>query len=215
MSISRYLKRPVFYGILTFGRILPDRLWADALYLKLLFRYKMKKQLNLKNPETYSEKLQWLKLYDRNPEYTRMVDKFEAKQYVAERIGEEYIIPTLGVWDSFDEIDFDSLPDQFVLKCTHDSGGLVICTDKSKLDIEKARNQINHALRRKYYLNTREWPYKNVKPRIIAEEYMVNEFVLFGIRFTTYWTVFGMGVIAMILLNIFRGKKKTRVSISQ
>ena len=175
MSISRILKKPVFYGIVAIGRALPDKIWADALYLKLLFRYKMKKKLNLSNPETYSEKLQWLKLYDRRAEYTRMVDKFEAKKYVAGRIGEEYIIPTLGVWNSFDEIDFDSLPDQFVLKCTHDSGGLVICTDKSKLDMEKARKQINHALRRKYYLNTREWPYKDVKPRIIAEKYMVDE----------------------------------------
>ncbi len=175
MSISRILKKPVYYGIMAFGRILPDRIWADALYLKMLYRYKFRKPLNLKNPETYSEKLQWLKLYDRRAEYTRMVDKFEAKQYVAERIGEEYIIPTLGVWDRFEDIDFDALPDQFVLKCTHDSGGLVICTDKSKLDIEKARTKINHALRRKYYLNTREWPYKEVKPRIIAEKYMVDE----------------------------------------
>lgn len=175
MSISRYLKKPVFYGILAFGKILPDTVRADALYLKLLFRYKMKKKLNLEKPETYSEKLQWLKLYDRRPEYVRMVDKCEAKHYVAERIGKEYIIPTLGVWNSFDEIDFSALPDQFVLKCTHDSGGLVICADKSKLDIAKAKAKIEHSLRRKYYLNTREWPYKDVKPRIIAEKYMVDE----------------------------------------
>ena len=144
----------------------------DALYLKLRYRKMFHKPLNLKNPKTFNEKLQWLKLYDRKPEYTRMVDKYEAKQYVAERIGEEYIIPTLGVWDSFDEIDFDSLPDQFVLKCTHDSGGLVICTDKTKLDMEKARRRITASLNRNYFWANREWPYKNVKPRIIAEAYM-------------------------------------------
>ena len=144
----------------------------DALYLKLRYWKVFHKPLNLKNPKTFNEKLQWLKLYDRKPEYTRMVDKYEAKQYVAERIGEEYIIPTLGIWDSFDEIDFDSLPNQFVLKCTHDSGGLVICTDKTKLDLEKARRRITASLQRNYFWANREWPYKNVKPRIIAEAYM-------------------------------------------
>ena len=144
----------------------------DALYLKLRYRKVFHKPLNLKNPKTFNEKLQWLKLHDRRPEYTRMVDKYEAKQYVAERIGEKYIIPTLGVWDSFDEIDFESLPNQFVLKCTHDSGGLVICTDKTKLDMENARQRITASLNRNYFWANREWPYKNVKPRIIAETYM-------------------------------------------
>lgn len=102
----------------------------------------MRKKLNLKTPQTFNEKLQWLKIYDRKPIYTTMVDKYEVKNYVADKIGDEYIIPTLGVWDSFDEIDFDSLPDQFVLKCTHDSGGLVICKDKSKLNKEKAKKKI-------------------------------------------------------------------------
>lgn len=90
-------------------------------------------------------------------------------------IGKEYIIPTLGVWEHFDDIDFDKLPDQFVLKCTHDSGGLVICKDKETLDKEKAKKQIEHCLKRRYFLNTREWPYKDVKPQIIAEKYMVDE----------------------------------------
>lgn len=151
----------------TASRIIPD-----ALYLKLRYWKMFHKPLNLKKPKTFNEKLQWLKLYDRKPEYTRMVDKYEAKQYVAERIGEKYIIPTLGVWDSFDEINFDSLPDQFVLKCTHDSGGLVICTDKAKLNLEKARRCITSSLNRNYFWANREWPYKNVKPRIIAEAYM-------------------------------------------
>ena len=145
---------------------------SDEAYLKMLWRRRFRKKLNLENPKTFNEKLQWLKLHDRKPEYTRMVDKYEAKQYVAERIGEAYIIPTLGVWDSFDQIDFDALPDQFVLKCTHDSGGLAICRDKATFDKEKAKEKIERSLKRNYYWSCREWPYKDMKPRIIAEKYM-------------------------------------------
>ena len=119
------------------GRCIPDKLYLDIRFRKVFGR-----SVNWKDPKTFNEKLQWLKVYDRKPIYTTMVDKFEVKQYVADRIGEEYIIPTLGVWDSVEDIDFDSLPDQFVLKCTHDSGGLVICTDKSKLDIDAAKNKL-------------------------------------------------------------------------
>ena len=133
------------------------------------------KKLNLRDPKTYSEKLQWLKLHDHNDRYPLLVDKYEVKPIVAEILGEECIIPTLGVWDSFDEIDFDKLPDQFVLKCTHDSGGLVICTDKSKLDKEKAKNKIDSCLKKNYFWSGREWPYLKVKPRVIAEKYMVDE----------------------------------------
>ena len=128
--------------------------------------------MDIDNPTTFNEKLQWLKLHDRKPEYTQMVDKYEAKKYVAEKIGEQYIIPTLGVWDKFDEIDFDSLPNQFVLKCTHDSGGLVVCRDKSKLDFDLVKKKISKSLKQNYFWRGREWPYKNVKPRIIAEKYM-------------------------------------------
>ena len=148
-------------------QILPDKL-----YIQLRFLLRLKRLPNLKNPKTFNEKLQWLKLHDRKPEYTRMVDKYEAKAYIAEKLGEEYVIPTLGVWDHFDDIDFDSLPDQFVLKCTHDSGGLVICRDKSKLDMNAARKKIEASLKVNYYWQGREWPYKGVKPRIIAEQYM-------------------------------------------
>ncbi len=144
----------------------------DETYLKLKWRLRFGEPLNLDSPRTFNEKLQWLKLHDHRPEYTRMVDKYEAKKYVAEKLGEEYIIPTLGVWDRFDDIDFDSLPNQFVLKCTHDSGGLVICKDKSTLDMEATRKKLEKYLKRNYYMQSREWPYKNVKPRIIAEKYM-------------------------------------------
>ena len=150
--------------------LLPTKMW-----LSYRFKKKFGRPIDWKNPKTFNEKLQWLKVYDRNPLYTTMVDKYEVKKYVADKIGEEYIIPTLGVWNSFDEIDFNALPDQFVLKCTHDSGGLAIVRDKAKFDKEKARKQFKLALSRNPYSVTREWPYKNVKPRIIAEEYMKCE----------------------------------------
>lgn len=147
----------------------------DKIFLKYLYYKRMDKKIDLTCPQTFNEKLQWLKLYDRSPEYTKMVDKYEAKKYVADIIGEEYIIPTLGVWNKFEDIDFNQLPNQFVLKCTHDSGGLVICKDKAKLNIEDAKKKINKSLKRNYYYSGREWPYKNVKPRIIAERYMQNK----------------------------------------
>lgn len=144
----------------------------DKQYLQLYYFFKFKKSLNLKNPQTYNEKLQWLKLYDRNPAYTGLVDKYEVKAHVEQKIGGEYIIPTLGVWDCVDDIDFDSLPNQFVLKCTHDSGGLVICKDKAKLEIAEAKKILEKSLKSNFYYIGREWPYKNAKPRIIAETYM-------------------------------------------
>ena len=144
----------------------------DKLYLKLKYKKRVGKKLNLKEPQSFNEKLQWIKLYDRNPNYSILVDKCEVKKYVADKLGKEFIIQTLGVWDKFDNIDFNALPNQFVLKCTHDSGGLVICRDKSKFDIEKAKKKINNSLKNNYYWHGREWPYKNVKPRIIAEQYM-------------------------------------------
>lgn len=147
----------------------------DKIYLKHLYKRCMNKKLNLKNPQTFNEKLQWLKLYDRKPQYTTMVDKYAAKDYVASIIGEEYIIPTLGVWDNFDEIDFDELPNQFVLKTTHDSGGYIICKDKLKLDKGVAEKKINESLKKNFYYFGREWPYKNVKPQIIAEKFISDD----------------------------------------
>ena len=160
-SIPRWFAKQPFF------RYVPDRLALKILYKNVFF-----KDLDLNNPQTFNEKLQWLKLYDRRPEYTTMVDKYAVKKYVADRIGEEYIIPTLGVWDSFDEIDFDSLPEQFVLKCTHSSGDIVICRDKASFDKEAARKKMKYFLEKDFYLIAREWPYKNVPRRIIAEKYM-------------------------------------------
>lgn len=151
------------------------RFFPDKTYLKQFFLLSMGYKLNLDAPQTYNEKLQWLKLYDRNPDYTKMVDKYEVKKYVANIIGEEYIIPTIGIFNSVDEIDYDALPSRFVLKCTHDSGGIVICKDKSTFDIKEAKTILSNGLKRNYYYINREWPYKNVKPRIIVEKYMEDE----------------------------------------
>ena len=144
---------------------------SDELYLKKAFKSYIGRELNLENPSSFNEKLQWLKLNDRKPEYTMMVDKYSVREYISDKIGEKYLIPLLGVWDKFDDIDFEKLPDRFVLKCTHDSGGVVICKDKNQFDIDKARIKLEKALRRDFYKTTREYPYKEVRRKIIAEEY--------------------------------------------
>lgn len=166
--IIRHFKLKRLHG--KYGRSL-----SDEEYLKQMYKLCFGKELDLENPKTFNEKLQWLKLHDRNPEYTKLVDKYEVKKYVADIIGEEYIVPTLGVYDSFDEINFDALPNQFVIKCTHDSGSVMICKDKSKLNIKKAKKYFNKRLSYNYYFNSREWPYKNVKPRIIIEKFLKSD----------------------------------------
>ena len=171
-TIKRWIENPWQIG-LSFAR----RGWLnglpDKLYLSILYRAKLKVKINWKNPKTFNEKLQWLKLYDRNPIYCSMVDKYEAKDFVSSKIGSEYVVPALGgPWNSFEEIDFDQLPDQFVLKTTHDCGGVVICKNKANFDYQTAKKFINRHLRRNYYLPYREWPYKNVRPRIFAEAYL-------------------------------------------
>ena len=133
----------------------------------------MHKELNIKNPQTFTEKLQWLKLYDRNPLYTKMADKYEVKQYIKNVLGEDYVIPIVGgPWKHFSEIDFDKLPNQFVLKNTHDSGGVIICNDKDAFNKEEAWKKLEYSLKHNYFYYNREWPYKNIEPRIIAEQYM-------------------------------------------
>lgn len=145
----------------------------DKFYLSLMFRAVTGKRLNLHEPKYFNEKLQWLKLYDRNPLYTLLVDKVKAKEYVAEKIGKQYIIPTLGVWESADDIDFNTLPDRFVIKCNHNSGkGMYICKDKSKMDENKVREGLRQGLKENYYKHGREWPYRDVPRRILAEQYM-------------------------------------------
>ena len=152
--------------------LLKRRFVCPENYIRKIFYKRVGYQLNLDLPTTYNEKLQWLKLYWHHPLLPTLVDKFAVKEYVAGQIGEQYIIPTLGVWDKVSDIDWESLPNQFVLKCTHDSGGLVICSDKSKLDKKQAIKKLKKSLAHNYYYSGFEWPYKKVQPRIIAETYM-------------------------------------------
>lgn len=144
----------------------------DAIFLRWQYRSVFRKALNLKKPKTFNEKLQWLKLNYRDPAHVELVDKQEVKSYITKRIGPEYVIPTLGVWERFDEIDFEALPEQFVLKCTHDSGSTVICKDKQLFDEVAAREKLERKLKLNLFWHGREWPYKHVKPQILVEQYM-------------------------------------------
>ena len=148
---------------------------SDKMYIKLQYRFITGRTLNLKNPKRFNEKLQWLKLYDHKPEYTTYVDKYRVKEYVKNKIGEKYIIPTIGVWPSASEIDITELPDQFVLKCNHDSKSVFICKDRRKFKFNEVLLKLNEALKKNQFYYGREWPYKNVHPLIIAEKYMEDE----------------------------------------
>lgn len=167
LSLKRRIYRKICY---VFGGLMPD-----TLYIKMMYQVKLGKKLNLKNPIYFNEKLNWLKLYDRKEIYTKMADKYEVRRIVQKRLGEEYLIPLLGVWEKVEDIDFSKLPDQFVLKCTHDSGSVIICKDKNCFNIEEALRRLSDTMEINYFYPSREWPYKNIKPRIIAEKYMVDE----------------------------------------
>ena len=180
MILMNGLKKSVFWKLVRYLNIELYYLYKHIVPIEWWLKHEFKRRVgywpNIKHPKTFNEKLQWIKLYDHNPLYTKMVDKFEAKKYVSDIIGDEYIIPTLGVWNYFEEIDFDALPTQFVLKCTHDSGSIVICKDKNNFDKYAARAVLNKGLHYNYYYkNAFEWPYKDVKPRIIAEKYMSDD----------------------------------------
>lgn len=170
-NLKEFIKNPRLFFQVVLSHLSP-LIKDDATFIKMMWKLNMNYPLNLKNPKTFSEKLQWMKLYDRKSEYTLMVDKYAVKKYVADIIGEEYIIPTLGVWDRVEDIEWDKLPNKFVLKCTHDSGGLVICRDKQNLDKKVSSEKLRFSLNRDYYMSNREWPYKNVPRRIIAEKYI-------------------------------------------
>lgn len=169
-SLKSFINEPkrILIGLLyRFGSWLPDKFYLTCLF-QLLMGYK----LDLKSPKTFAEKCQWLKLYDRKQIYHQMVDKYDAKQLVSDLIGEEYVIPTYGVWDNVDEIDWGSLPEKFVIKPTHIGGGegVVICKNKDELDISKAKQKLLSAMKLELYSRHREWQYKGLKPRIIAEK---------------------------------------------
>lgn len=172
MSLKHYIQHPqetLLYAFNTISYLLPDKQ-----HVKILYRLKMGQKLNLKNPQTFCEKLQWLKLYNRKPLYTKMVDKLQVKQYVADKISDEYVIPVLGVWDKPEDIDFDSLPNRFVLKTSHGGGGvgIFICKDKNNIDRQKVIETMRQAMKQDIYKKSVEWPYKNVPKCIFAEQYM-------------------------------------------
>lgn len=167
-EIIRYLWRKISkLGLLNF---VPDKA-----FVKLEYRIKLGKKLDLELPQRYNEKIQWLKLYDHNPKYTKLVDKYEVREYVRNLIGEEYLIPAYGVYDTFDDIDFDQLPNEFVLKPTHTSGDVFLCKDKSKIDMTRLRKEVNSWMGKNYFYYHREWPYKNIKPRIVCEKFMSED----------------------------------------
>ena len=148
---------------------------SDEKYIHLKYKRIMGKKLNLGNPITFNEKLQWLKLNDQNPKYPKLVDKYEVRKHIEEMIGDNYLIPLLGVWDNFDEIDFSKLPTKFVLKTNHDSGGVVICLDKNNFNILEAKKKLTESLNRNFYYESREWVYKDIPPKIICEAYLETE----------------------------------------
>lgn len=199
MIIFEALKKP--WKIIS-SRKIPffSNLFSDSFYLKCFYRSALNKKLDLKHPRNFNEKLQWLKIHDRKSVYMEMVDKYDAKEFVAKKIGAEHIIKTYGVWESFDEIDFDSLPNSFVLKCTHDSAGYVICKNKEEFDFDKARKKITKCLKRNFYYVGREWPYKNLKPRVIAEEYM-EDYTLHELRDYKIFTFNGEPKIMHLVSN--------------
>ena len=167
MNFFRRVCRKICY---VFNRKIPDNL-----YIQMMYYVKLGRKLNLKKPELFNEKLNWLKLYDRNPQYTKLADKYEVRKYGKAMIGEEYLIPLGGVWDSEEEIPYEKLPERFVLKCTHDSASVIICKDKCRFDQTETGDKLNKCLKTNYYWASREWPYKDIRPRIVAEQYMEDE----------------------------------------
>ncbi len=188
MKIGRFIPQPLKNLILRIVRI-PERIkvriyqaaahgkipFPDKAFQKWDYKIHTGRKLNLRHPVTFQEKLQWMKYYYRNPEFTKLVDKYEVRDYVREKIGEDYLVPLYGVYNKWDEIDFSALPDEFVIKCTHDSGSVVICKDKNTFDYESAKKKIEAGLARNQFYLSREWPYKNVKPRIIIEKYLSGD----------------------------------------
>ncbi|MHB1314476.1 MAG: ATP-grasp fold amidoligase family protein [Christensenellales bacterium] len=174
MKLSSYLENPsgIIQSLGTRGLL---NWMPDEQYIKMIYRLRMGRKLDLADPKGFNEKLQWLKLHDRKPAYAVMADKFGVRDYIAKTIGKEYLVPLLGVWDSAEDICFHDLPRQFVLKCTHDSGSIVICKDKSTFDFEGAKKHLKKSLKKTSFGYGREWPYKNIRPRILCEQYLLDE----------------------------------------
>lgn len=174
MDIHNFIENPFGASMTFIFRRMP-KLESSRHFVIRQYKMATGKNINLRDPQSFNEKLQWLKLYDHHPKYIQMVDKIAAKQYVESILGSQYIIPTLGIWDDAKQIDFSMLPKQFVLKCNHDSGSVVVCRDKQRLDKEKTIVLLNKRLSKNYYYQSREWPYKGIVPKVFAEQFMENE----------------------------------------
>jgi len=175
-KILNLIKNPIRILFILCGRGFINLNWlSDEKFIKMEYAAYTGKKLNLSSPKTFNEKIQWLKLYGKLENYTHLVDKYEVRKYISATIGEKYLIPLIGVWNKFDDIDFNKLPEQFVLKCTHDFNSIIICKDKTTFNKRKARNKLEKCLKRNFYYSGRETQYKNIKPKIIAEKYMVDE----------------------------------------
>lgn len=176
-NVWKYLKNPekLIYKMCIYDNYRFAHLIPDKIFLKCYFKVHMETRLNLKNPKTFSEKIQWLKLYDRNPQYNIMADKAEVKKYISEKLGEKYIIPTIGIYKNVNEIPFDELPEKFVIKCTHDSGSVFICDKTIGIDVNKIKSELTKKLKTPFYLCRREWSYKNITPQIIVEEFISDK----------------------------------------
>lgn len=180
---------------------------SDKTFVKFQYKMATGKKLHLNNPITFNEKLQWIKLYDRNPLYTKLVDKYKVRSFVKERIGADYLIPLLGKWDNVSDIDIQKLPDSFVLKCNHDSGGIVICADKSKLNWDKDKKKLEAHLKQNHFYLSREWAYKNVKPCIIAEKYMIDD-IVHELRDYKFFCFNGIPKLIQVDFNRFTNHKR-------
>ena len=166
------IKKPLVWMYDSYWYMIQHGIKDDKKYLSFLYWTKFGRKLNWDNPQTFNEKLQWLKLYCHKPLYVTMADKYDVKKYGAERIGEEYVVPNLGVWNNVDEIDFNALPNQFVLKCTHDSGGNYICKDKTQMDVNQVKKWLSFRLSLDYYLPGRDKQYRDIPKKIIADKYL-------------------------------------------
>ena len=173
-KVIKAIKDPHYACGVIFYRLISPFVKDDETYIKWDYYFSTRKKLNLENPRTLNEKLEWLKLNNKNPFHSVLVDKYEVRDYIKKTLGDQYLIPLLGCWNSFEEIDFDKLPNQFVIKCSHDSGSTIVCRDKKSFNFLAARKKINKCLKRDFYKVKREYPYKGLKRRIIAEQYVID-----------------------------------------
>ena len=181
----------------------------DKKFIEILFNLSMPYKLDLSCPRKFNEKIQFLKLFDRNPVYTQYVDKIEVKKIITSILGDEYVIPTIGVYTNAKDIDFDKLPNSFVLKCNHNShDGLCVCPSKRNIVVDRVKKDLNKALNINYFYRAREWPYKNVVPKILAEKYISDQDNLTGLTDYKFFCFNGFVPCVMVCSNRMTGETR-------